>query len=154
MASKVKRANTVKRTDDTMGRFSVDIELANNSDLELARAGHLVRESVRRVRIRGVVDTGATRLVLPEVVAKQLGLPNTGKINARYADGRKAVRDLVDGVHLKLLGRSSVFKAAVEPKRESALIGAIVLEDLDFLVDPVKQRLFPRDPKMIVSELE
>ena len=154
MITKVKRANTVKRKDDTMGRFSVDIELANNNDLALSRAGHLAPEAVRRVQIRGVVDTGATRLVLPAIVAKQLGLPYAGKINARYADGRKAVRDLVDDVHLELLGRSSVFKAAIEPKRESALIGAIVLEDLDFLVDCIGQRLVPRDPHQIVSEIE
>src|SRR5436190_15272930 len=111
-------------------------------------------EYVRRMTVRGVVDTGATRLVLPKSVAKVLGVQPVGKINACYADGRKAVRQLVDGVHLELLGRSSVFKAAVEPRRETALIGAIVLEDLDFLVDPVQQRLYPRDPKMIVAELE
>lgn len=28
------------------------------------------------------------------------------------------------------------------------------LEDLDFLVDCVNQRLYPRDPKFIVSEIE
>ena len=42
----------------------------------------------------------------------------------------------------------------VEPGRESALIGAIVLEDLDFLVDCAGQRLVPRDPKHIISEVE
>ena len=154
MTTKTPRGPVRKRKVDPMGRFSVDIDLANNGDMELARAGHLAPEAVRRVRIRGVVDCGATRLVIPLAVAKQLGLPKAGKINARYADGRKAVRDLVDGVHLELLGRSSVFKAAIEPKRESALIGAIVLEDLDFLIDPMQQCLYPRDPKMIVSELE
>jgi hypothetical protein len=53
-----------------------------------------------------------------------------------------------------LQGRDSIFKAAVEPKRDTALIGAIVLEDLDFLVDCEKQRLVPRDPRFIVSEAE
>jgi hypothetical protein len=33
-------------------------------------------------------------------------------------------------------------------------IGAHVLEELDFLVDCEKQRLVPRDPKFIVSEIE
>jgi hypothetical protein len=61
---------------------------------------------------------------------------------------------LVDGVHLEMLGRSSVFKATVEPRRTEALIGAIVLEDLDFVVDPTHQQLVPRDPKMIISEAE
>jgi hypothetical protein len=60
----------------------------------------------------------------------------------------------VDNVHVTLLGRSSVFKAALEPKRDSALIGAVVLEDLDFLVDAAHQQLVPRHPKMIVSEAE
>lgn len=154
MPTKTKRSTNTKRKEETMGRFSVDLVLANSEDLMLARRGMLPQDEVRRVTIRGVVDTGATRLVIPATIAKRLGLPKAGKINARYADGRQEVRDLVDGVHLELMGRSSVFKAAVEPKRESALIGAIVLEDLDFLVDPTLQRLFPRDPKMIVSEIE
>ena len=143
-----------KKGTAKMGRFSVEIELANNNDLVLAEAGHLAAEAVRRVKIRGVVDSGATRLVLPKSVVKELGLPTVGKINARYADGRKAVRELVDGVHVELLGRKGVFRAGVEPKRDSALIGAIVLEDFDFLIDPVAQRLYPRDPKMIVTEIE
>jgi hypothetical protein len=53
-----------------------------------------------------------------------------------------------------LLGRGGVFSALVEPDRTDALIGAIVLEDLDFLVDCTRQMLFPRDPDMIVSEVE
>lgn len=50
--------------------------------------------------------------------------------------------------------RDSIFNAVVEPGRESALIGAIVLEDLDFLIDRGNQRLVPRDPKHIISEVE
>lgn len=137
-----------------MGRFAIDIELANNRDLLKAEDGELPDEKVRRVRIRGVVDTGASRLVIPKTVVEQLGLKITGKVGVRYADGRRAVRSVVDNVHVSLLGRSSVFKATVEPKRDSVLIGAIVLEDLDFLVDPQHERLLPRDPKMIISEAE
>ena len=55
-------------------------------------------------------------------------------------------------VHVELLGREGIFTAVVEPKRRSALIGAIVLEDLDFIVDCMHQRLIPRDPRFIVSE--
>ena len=137
-----------------MGRFAVGIELANNRDLLKAEDGELPEVKVRRIRIRGVVDTGASRLVIPKSVVEQLGLKVTGKVGVRYADGRRAVRSVVDNVHVSLLGRSSVFKATVEPKRDSVLIGAIVLEDLDFLVDPQQERLLPRDPKMIISEAE
>jgi hypothetical protein len=57
-------------------------------------------------------------------------------------------------VRLHLQGRDGIFTAVVEPKRDTALIGAIVLEDLDFLVDCQKQRLVPRDPDFVVSEIE
>jgi hypothetical protein len=57
-------------------------------------------------------------------------------------------------VYLELLGRHSVFNPSVEPKRDTALIGAIVLEDLDLLVGCTNQRLMPRDPDFVVSEIE
>lgn len=138
-----------------MGRFSVEFEIANNRDVANALSGHLDPSQVRRAIVRGVVDPGATRLVLPLAVAKELGLPvKKQKIKVRYADGRRSLRTEVEEIHLYLLGRDGVFKAIVEPKRDTALIGAIVLEDLDFLVDCTKQCLVPRDPDYVVSEIE
>jgi predicted aspartyl protease len=137
-----------------MGRVQVDVELANNDDVVQARNGHLDLDKVRRVRIQGVVDSGATRLVLFRSVAKTLGLASAGKVKVRYADGRLGVRNKVEGIYLELLGRHSIFNAIVESKRETALIGAIVMEDLDLLVDGAKQRLVPRDPDYVVSEIE
>jgi predicted aspartyl protease len=138
----------------TMGRFSVEVELANHEDQISAKLGMIPPEQVRRVRVRGVVDSGATRLVISAVIAQHLGLETTSLTSVRYADGRTAERAIVGDVHLTYGGRESVFSAIVEPGRDSALIGAIVLEELDFLVDCVGQRLVPRDPKQIVSEVE
>jgi predicted aspartyl protease len=137
-----------------MSRFSVDFEVANYDDLAAVRRGNLDPNKVRRLTISGIVDSGGTRLVLPKGVVKQLGLPVSEYVKVKYADGRTAKRPVVQGVHVQLQGRSSTFKATVEPRRDAALIGAIVLEDLDFLVDCEKQQLVPRDPKFIVSEIE
>ncbi len=137
-----------------MGRFAVELKLVNRDDEVLAEAGVLAPEKVRRATIQGVVDSGATRLVLPQSVAKTLGLKKTGTVTVKYADGRTAIRPTAQGVHVELLGRDSVFTASIEPRRQTALIGAIVLEDLDFLVDSTHQRLVPRDPKTIISEAE
>jgi predicted aspartyl protease len=137
-----------------MGRFSVEVELANDRDVFRAEAGLIATDQVRRAVVRGVVDSGATRLVIPESIAKQLGLEIAGTAKVRYADGRTSDRPIARHVRLAFGGRDSVFNAIVEPARESALIGAIVLEDLDFLVDCTGQRLVPRDPKQIVSEAE
>src|SRR5262245_44388424 len=106
-----------RRRSHKMGRFKVEIELANNEDAILASRGALDPTKVRHARIQGVVDSGATRLVLPGAVAKQLGLPSAGKIAVRYADKRRATREKVKQVWLRLQGREGTYTAVVEPKR-------------------------------------
>ncbi|MGA2703786.1 MAG: retroviral-like aspartic protease family protein [Isosphaeraceae bacterium] len=137
-----------------VGRFSVELEIANNDDLALARRGLLPPDQVRRETIHGVVDSGATKLVLPQAVVKRLGLPLGDKIKVRYADGRKVQREGAEGVYVQLLGRHGTFTAIVEPRRKTALVGAIVLEDLDLLVDCTAQRVVPRDPRGAIYEIE
>jgi predicted aspartyl protease len=119
-----------------------------------ARAGDIPESRVRRVTLRSVVDSGATRLVIPKSVADCLGAEPTGEVGVCYADGRVGQRPMVRGVHLTWGGRSSVFNAIVEPDRDSALLGAIVLEDLDLVIDCTTQTLRPRDPNRIISEIE
>jgi predicted aspartyl protease len=72
----------------------------------------------------------------------------------RYGDGRTATRATVEQVQVKLLGRRGTFRAILEPDRTTALIGAIVLEDLDFVVDCKNNRLMPRDPDHVIHEIE
>lgn len=144
--------DTIK--ESKVGRFSVEVDLANDRDLVLAENGVIAPDQVRRMRIRGVVDSGATFLVIPESAAKQLGMEVAGAVKVRYADGRIAERPVAKRVHLSYGGRDSIFDAIVEPDRQSALIGAIVLEVLDFRVDCTEQRLVPRDPNQIVTEVE
>ena len=122
-----------------MGRFSVEFKLANSIDAGLARRGLLPTEQVRQLTIRGLVDTGATRLVIPTKVAEQLGAREVGETRVRYADNRTTTRKLVDDVQVELLGRQGTFRAVAEPdcfvpRNDSALIGAIVLKDLDFVL--------------------
>ena len=145
----------MKANGDDMGRFSVETEIANNDDLSAVRRGDLDPARVRRKTIQGLVDPGATKMVIPRTLAKELGLAIMDeKIGVRYADGRRSLRSEAEGVHIRLMGRHGIFKAIIEPKRETALIGAIVLEDLDFLVDCKKQCLVPRDPNIVLAEIE
>jgi predicted aspartyl protease len=144
----------ITRGAKRVGRFAVEFELANNIDVTDAERGLLEPAKVRRTTIRGTVDPGATRLVLPAKVVQQLGLPFKGKVSVRYANRETAVRDSVKAAFVKLLGRDGVFSAVVEPKRRTALIGAIVLEELDFLVDCTNQRLIPRNMRIVVNEIE
>ncbi len=137
-----------------VGRFKVEIELANFGDMTAVERGNLVADKVRRVKILGVVDSGGAYLVLPSAVAKQLGLPAAKKVKVKYANTSIAWREKVQGVYLELQGRDGVFSATLEPKRDTALIGALVLEELDFLVDSKNGKIYPRDPEAILAEIE
>jgi clan AA aspartic protease len=137
-----------------MGRVVVEVDLANFGDVEMATRGAMDPEKVRRARVSAIVDTGATLMVLPKKTAVQLGVRTIGKAKVRYADQRRASRTVVGSVQVKLLGRDGVFKAIVEPTREDALIGAIVMEDLDLMVDCRTQTLKPRDPDQFIAEIE
>ena len=137
-----------------MGRVTVDVALANYRDIVLAEEGKLSSHETRRASVSGIVDSGAARLVLPPHVVQNLGLPQVGETGVRYADQRTARRPIIHDVWLELCGRGSVFSAIVEPDRQDALIGAIVLEELDLIVDCTRNEVRPRDPDRIISEIE
>ena len=137
-----------------MGRFTMKVDLANYDDVVKARAGLITDDDVRRVEVEGWVDTGATRLVLPQSAVDALGLPVIGTSIAKLADNSTIQRNVVRYVQLTLLGREGVFTAIVEPNREDALLGAIVMEDLDMVADCTLGTCHPRDPKQIVSVIE
>lgn len=137
-----------------VGRFSVDVVISNDRDIVMAEEGLLPKKDVRAAKVRGVVDSGAARVVLPQSLVQELGLSVSGKVKVKYADGRSATKEAVTRVRIDIQGRYGIFTAIVEPKRTDVLIGAIVLEDLDFLVDCLRQKLVPRDPRFVVSEIE
>ena len=145
---------SASKTETNVGRIILEIGLANNQDVQLHNAKMIPADQVRKIRLEATIDTGANHVVLPTAIAAFLGLQKSGEAGVRYADGRTARKDTVDQVELELLGRKGTFRALLEPDRTTALVGAIVLEDLDMLVDCTKQRVYPRDPERIIAEME
>ena len=107
------------------------------------------------IEIEGKVDTGATMLVLPGEVAKRLGLKTIRKQLVKYADESTAEKDVVWGVELEICGRRGVFSALVEPKKDYALVGAVVMEELDLIAEPQERRVLPNPrSKLPMAEIE
>lgn len=155
MAAKTKQKEWPERPPlSTMGRITIDCEVANLADILAHRQGKLTADKIRRLVIQGLVDPGSAHMVLPEKVARDLGIPVSGKVKVTYADKRSRLCDVVNEVYVGIQGRGGVYRASLEKKRTTALIGAIVLEDLDFLVDCKRNKLVPRDPDYILSEIE
>lgn len=144
----------VVRTKDAVGKVVVEVKVINQFDRMRADRGELPADQARTVVLKGVVDTGAAMLVLPASVVTALGLPKYGETSVRYADLRTAKRDIVGDLEVEIQSRRNPFTAVVEPGRSDALIGAIVLEALDFLLDPKHQVLRPRDPNIILTEIQ
>jgi hypothetical protein len=83
-----------------------------------------------------------------------LGLQRVGKVKVLKPGRQTIKRDRVQGVHVEILGRQGTYSASVDPKRRTALVGFLVLEDLDLLVDCTNRRVIPRDPRIQTYEIE
>ena len=136
-----------------MGRISVEVKLTNGEDIIRAEVGLIRPEEIRRSTVRGVVDTGTMRPVIPATLAERLGLPEMDEMRFRCADGRRDTRKVVENIRLELLDRECNFHAIVEPNRDTVLVGWMVLDMLDLVVDCVAQKLQPRNPNGIVVEI-
>lgn len=138
-----------------MGRIMAKLKLSNNTDRDMAARGLIAANEVRSIEIEALVDTGATQLALPADVVEQLGLPASGTRKARDAQGVVIDLPWVGGVRLELLGREMTCDALVVPTGATALIGQIVLEQLDLLVDPKSRELCvnPESPDVPLLDL-
>jgi clan AA aspartic protease len=110
----------------------------------------------KTIELDAKIDTGATLLVLPGDVANELKFPFVRKTPVKYADESRAERDVVGAVELEACGRKAWFEAIVEPKKSYALVGAIVMETLDLIIEPRSLGVYPnpRSPDAPLTEIE
>lgn len=127
--------------NENMGEVRVQVKLTNAINEELVNRGLLNPTLLRVYETQALVDSGATRTVLPISVVQYLGLRIRGQEIAKYADGRQEAVGLTGPVIIELLSRETIEAAMVTG--DEVLIGQTVLETLDLLVDCKNQRLIP-----------
>jgi clan AA aspartic protease len=127
-----------------MGEVRVSVEFENYDDRAVARRGFLPEDQIRSQRVNVVVDSGAVMLVLPQDLVEVLGLRMLRKAIVTYADERKEERDIAGVVSVKVAGRTVETNCVVGPPGSEALLGQIVLEEADLLIDCANQRLIVR----------
>ena len=124
-----------------MGEVRVRVTLENYGDFLLARKKKLAQKKVRSITAEALVDTGAVQCVIPQAVCERLGLLETGRQTAQYADGREESVPLVDPVNLIIEGRRTVEECLV--LGDEILIGQTALEKTDLFVDAREKRVIP-----------
>ena len=137
-----------------MGEIRARLVLENQRDRILADAGHLDSARIRRVEIDALVDTGAVMTLLPQDVVEALGLPVDGAITVTLAN-----EDTIELPRARLLSltfrdRQMDTDCLMGPPRCEPLLGQLVLERLDLIVDPVKRVVSPRPESPFVPSLK
>jgi predicted aspartyl protease len=125
----------------TMGRTSEKVIIKNLFDIEKVSRGVLNENQIRTVEISAIVDTGAAYLCLPPKVIKELGLLFAYSTPVKTGNGKLELR-IFDGAKITIKDRT-IQMQVMENIDDSvpALIGYLVLETMDWAVDPKSQEI-------------
>jgi clan AA aspartic protease len=96
----------------------------------------------RGVKLKFLVDSGAVYSVVPATILRKLGvLPHSSR-KFILADGSEINRKLGD-VSFRLSGQRGASPVIFGEKGDSVLLGAVSLEALGMILDPMKRELRP-----------
>lgn len=91
-----------------------------------------------------MVDTGAVVTLLPQELVEKLGLRSVGKTVVQLANDQRVELEVAEGLRVTLAGRTWSADCLVGPPGCTPLLGQLVLERLDLIVDPLRQKVTPR----------
>jgi predicted aspartyl protease len=118
-----------------MGKVVTKALLSNDEDRVLIKNGQLTEERLRQLECELIVDTGARAVGLPLSIIEQLGLPATRKVTVTLSDDSRQERQLYGELRVQVGDRDDVFSCVAKPEGAPLLLGQIVLEALDLVVD-------------------
>ena len=73
----------------------------------------------------------------------------------KYANEETEEKDVVWGVEVEMCDRKGIFEAVVEPNKRYALVGAIVMETLDLIIEPRSLQIYPNPrSELPMAEIE
>ncbi len=137
-----------------MGEVKVEIELENFVDRTQAEQDSLPADAVRSFKTSALVDTGAVMSMLPQDVVEHLGVSPRHTVIVSLADERKEEMGVAEGITVKIGERSTTLPCLVGPPRSEPLLGQVVLEVLDLLVDCPGRRLVPNPESPVYPTLK
>ncbi len=137
-----------------MGEIKVKIHLENFSDRYNFMDNNIKESEIRMHEMEALVDTGAVMLSTPQDVVEKLGLKIIRTVVVTYADERKEERQVAAPIYIKIGDRFMITECIVGPPLSEALIGQVILEELDLIPDCQQQTLSPRPESPIYPSLK
>jgi len=123
-----------------MGQVIDKVTIKNAIDLAKAEEGQIPFDNIRTVAVEGVVDTGAGFLCLPPAIIKGLGLRHSHTRNVITANGI-VKRRIFFVASITIKEREIEMQVMENDAQTPTLIGYLVLENMDWVVDPKSQKL-------------
>lgn len=108
------------------------------------RVANPVIKKASSLELDCLVDTGAVMLMLPKDVVEKLGLAITGRAVVTLANETRDEMDIAGPLALTIGDRQTHCDCLVGPILGEPLVGQLVLESLDLIVDPQRRTLTPR----------
>lgn len=115
-----------------MGEISVKAAISN----PFAQDGAQVIDSI--------VDNGATYTIVPSSLLTKLGIEKKSSINIQLGDGR-IIQRFRGSVKIEIQGVEDIIPVLFGEKDDPALLGVTALEIFGFTIDPIDQKLVPKD---------
>ena len=124
-----------------MGIVYTEITLKNVADELKAQAGIIKADEIRSATVTAIVDTGSMHMVITEELCEKLGLSIKGEKTALVANGQRVRCIETEAVEICWKNRTITVSAFVIPGAKRVLFGAIPMEGMDLMVNPVTQEL-------------
>jgi len=124
-----------------MGTSYEDITLENVIDRCLATRGYIEDDKIRTLVVQALPDTRIWTLVINEEVREKLGLTITDETMSSFTDGEPFSSPITEAVKIQWKDRYIELPALVIPEAKDVLLGALPLEAMDLIVDPVHKKL-------------
>ena len=96
----------------------------------------------KRTRVKLLVDSGAVYSVLPERVWRKLGLKSKRKVEFNLADGSSIERGVGEATFV-IESVDAVSPVVLGGPDDTALLGAVTLESLGLMLNPLSRQLLP-----------
>ena len=125
-----------------MGRITEKVKIQNFGDILKVKENIISEDQIRTVELDAVADTGATYLCLPPEVIEKLGLLYARTRIVTTANG-EVERRIYQGAVITIKDRYEQMSVMMNDEKTPPLIGYLVLEALDFVVDPKAQKIIP-----------
>lgn len=133
-----------------MGIIHAEIELLSSYDLEHERRGYIKPEEVHSVKVKALVDSGASMLCINEHLKEQLDLAAQNDQEVELANGIIEKCEVAGPVEIRFENRKTVCFAVVLPGESEVLLGAIPMQDMDVVILPFEEKMVvnPANPYM------